>query len=411
MYWIAIVACLWLVTALPICATQPPALYFYLDCLSCNIDHLRTTLPYLQFVNTPDACDVHAIASSQRTAGGGIQLTLLLLGRRQFLGMNDTLQISLIAEMTEALQQESIAQAVSAGLVRFLLKTPLGTNLRVIITPQPSSATQSSADDPWNGWVMRISFSGSATAQKSLSSGFVAGNLAVERIGESWKTEMTGTMNYSESKYFLSDTTTITNTQRNFSVDGYAALSIAEHWSLGLFGEAASSLYSNNRLSFALTPAVEYNLLPYQQALWRQCRLLYRVGWGFARYNTETIYDRTEETLFNHSLTVAGEIRDYWGSAGLSLLASEYLNRTNAWQLQGNAYLSLRLVGRLSLSLSGSVGEVHDQLSLSKQGVTPSGVLLLREQLATDYTHGVSFGVTYLFGSVGSSIVNPRFGR
>lgn len=411
MYWIARTAFLWLLIALPVFAVQPPALSLYLDCPVCNLDHLRTTLPYLQFVNAPDACDVHVMASSQGAGGGGTQVTLLLLGRRQFLGMSDTLQVLIASEATEILQQESIAQALSAGLVRFLLKTPLGANLRVVITQQTPSATPSSAEDLWGGWIMRVSLNGSATAQQSLVNGSASGGLSLERMGETWKAEIEGFMNYSESQYSLSDTSTITNIQRNYSLDGYAALSFGNHWSLGIFGGVTSSLYSNNRLHLTLEPAIEYNLFPYDQAVWRQCRVVYRVGAGIAQYNTETIYDRTQETLLRQSLNVAGELRETWGSVGLSVLALEYLNRSDAWRLQGNLYVALRLVGRLSLTLSGNVAEIHDQLSLSKSGVSAAGVLLLREQLATNYSAGASFGISYIWGALGSSVVNPRFGR
>ncbi len=53
---------------------------------------------------------------------------------------------------------------------------------------------------------------------------------------------------------------------------------------------------------------------------------------------------------------------------------------------------------------------IRDQLSLAKRDATEEEVLLELRALSTDYRHRISLGLTYTFGSIFSSVVNPRFG-
>jgi len=45
-----------------------------------------------------------------------------------------------------------------------------------------------------------------------------------------------------------------------------------------------------------------------------------------------------------------------------------------------------------------------------RSGATLEEVLLRRTQLATSYSYYGSIGFSYTFGSIYSSVVNPRFG-
>ena len=51
-----------------------------------------------------------------------------------------------------------------------------------------------------------------------------------------------------------------------------------------------------------------------------------------------------------------------------------------------------------------------DQLSLAKSAASDAEILLRLRQLATSYTYGGSFSLSYTFGSLFNNVVNPRFG-
>jgi hypothetical protein len=65
----------------------------------------------------------------------------------------------------------------------------------------------------------------------------------------------------------------------------------------------------------------------------------------------------------------------------------------------------------LAFTVEGNVSRLRDQISLPRRGATEEEVLLELRELRSGYQYGLSFGVTYTFGSIFSAIVNPRFGR
>ena len=57
----------------------------------------------------------------------------------------------------------------------------------------------------------------------------------------------------------------------------------------------------------------------------------------------------------------------------------------------------------------GHPDKIADQIGLKKQEASTEEVLLRLQQLATGYSYFVDFGITYSFGSIFNSTVNPRF--
>src|SRR6185503_21057715 len=121
------------------------------------------------------------------------------------------------------------------------------------------------------------------------------------------------------------------------------------------------------------------------------------------------IFNRLSETLASQSLTVSLDIKQPWGSAGLSLEGSHYLNdfKKNHLQIFGNG--NFRLYKGLSLDFFSFVSLIHDQLAIQKGGATAQEVLLRRRQLETSYSYQGFVGLRYTFGSKFANVVNPRF--
>ena len=64
-----------------------------------------------------------------------------------------------------------------------------------------------------------------------------------------------------------------------------------------------------------------------------------------------------------------------------------------------------------SVTAEVNASRIRDQISLPRRGATPEEILLELRELQSGYEYQVSLGVTYTFGSIYSSIVNPRFGQ
>lgn len=160
-----------------------------------------------------------------------------------------------------------------------------------------------------------------------------------------------------------------------------------------------------------IAPAFEYNIFPYSESTRRELRLLYRVGYNGFRYREETIFNKLTENLMIEKLSVTLETTQTWGSTEFTLEGSHFFHDFSKLRLEIFSELSLRLFKGLSFRLFGRIRMIRDQLSLPKGGATTEEILLRRKEPATSYDYFASIGLSYTFGSIYSTVVNPRFGR
>jgi hypothetical protein len=58
-----------------------------------------------------------------------------------------------------------------------------------------------------------------------------------------------------------------------------------------------------------------------------------------------------------------------------------------------------------------SASRIRDQIGLPARGATDEEILLRLRRLQSGYEYQFGFSLTYTFGSIFSSVVNPRFGQ
>ena len=104
------------------------------------------------------------------------------------------------------------------------------------------------------------------------------------------------------------------------------------------------------------------------------------------------------------------EQRERWGSLQTRLEWSQYLHDLSKNRLELQGEVSIRILRGLSVSTEFNASRLRDQLSLPLRGATEEEVLLRLRQLQSGYEYGFGLSLTYTFGSIFSSIVNPRFG-
>jgi hypothetical protein len=197
--------------------------------------------------------------------------------------------------------------------------------------------------------------------------------------------------------------------ERDF--DGLVARSLTDHWSVGGRGSIDSSTFENIAIRTFVGPAIEYNLFPYSQYTRRQLRLGYAVGPYYARYREETLLFRASDRMAQQQASVTLDQREPWGSLQAELEYSTFLPDASLYRIQLEADVNVRLARGLSLSLEGRTSRIRDQLSIPRRGVTPEEVLLRLRRLRSGYDYQLQIGLTYTFGSIFNTIINPRFGR
>ena len=128
-------------------------------------------------------------------------------------------------------------------------------------------------------------------------------------------------------------------------------------------------------------------------------------------YYEETLFGKMEETLPQHELSLAYEQREQWGSLEARTEWSQYLHELDKSRLEVDGELAVRLARGLSVAAELNASRIRDQLGLPARGATPEEVLLRLRRLRSSYEYRFSMSLTYTFGSIFSSVVNPRFGR
>ena len=88
-----------------------------------------------------------------------------------------------------------------------------------------------------------------------------------------------------------------------------------------------------------------------------------------------------------------------------------FLDAPELYRLSSGVVLSLRLFEGFAVNLEGEAALVRDLINLRARPVTDNELLLWTVQQPTDYTFKFVFALTYAFGSIHNTIVNPRFAR
>jgi hypothetical protein len=370
-------------------------------------DYIRKEIPYVNYVRDIKDAGVYIISTTQRTGSGGREYTYFIVGQFGNEGMRDTLSFVTSPDETQDETRIKEVRTLKMGLMRYVAKTPLSKYMNISFS-EPLSETVSS--DKWKSWVYRAQIYGYLNGEKSYKSTYLNGSLSASRVTEKWKIDLGARSNYSIDEFDI-DGDIIKSEYNSTSFNSLIVKSISDHWSYGGSFYLGSSSYSNLDLALSIMPGIEYDLYPYSESTRRQLRFLYSIGYVVANYTDTTIYNKTEEGHFQHSLSVAYEVVQKWGSIDLNLNYSNYLYDWSKNNLSIYGGVDWRIVKGLSINFGVSASLIHDQLGLVKGGATTEEVLLRRKELETQFSYFTSFGLTFTFGSIYNNVVNPRFGN
>jgi hypothetical protein len=370
-------------------------------------DYIKKEIPYVNYVRDIKDAGVYIISTYETTGSGGTRYTYYLVGQHEYSGMKDTIFFSSKPDDTQELIRIEIVKTLKMGLMRYVARTPLSKYMNISFT-QPLSETVST--DKWKSWVFVTSLNGYGQGQKTYKSLSLNGEVSASKVTKEWKINIDANYYHQKQSFETSDTSTYVSTYDIKDVSGLVVRSINDHWSYGGSYAVASSTYSNYKLYVKLMPGIEYDIFPYSQSTRKQLRLLYKIGPGYNIYNDTTIYDKTNQFFWKHSLSAAYQVIEKWGTINLTLQYSNYLHDWSKNNLGSSVYFRLRIAKGLELNLGGDAFIIHDQLNLPKEGATEREVLLRRKELATQFEYYFSFGFSYTFGSIYNNVVNPRFG-
>ena len=387
---------------------RKPALHVFLDCSYCEMDFFVKELPYVDFVRDAADAEVHVLVTDQPTGSEGTEYTLRYVGKGRFAAVDDELRFASRSFDTDFEVRAQGARVLALGLARYLAHTPYADELSLAYA---KSDTPVQPEDPWDFWVFNIAGSSYFNGEKTSTYQSTNGSVSINRVTEQWKFRSSASLNYQENTFEIDDSTSLTSISRNQVADVLLVRALGAHVSAGASAAFSTSTFSNVAFSASLMPAIEVNLFPYEEATWRQLRVLYSIGVKDVRYTDTTIYDKLHSTLFQQSLSLTYETKQPWGNASGSLWASSYLHDAGKYTVGISGSFTVRVFKGLGIDCYGGYSAVHDQLSIAKGDLSTDEILLQRSQRETQYSYYVSVGISYTFGSIFSNIVNPRFGN
>ena len=386
------------------------ALKVYLDCPYCDEDFMRTEINCVNFVRDRLQADVHILITIENTGSGGSSYTLYFLGQQIFENENDTLYYTANSNSTSDETRNGLTQILSIGLMRYVAHTSMASKIKITSAQEDSvSEEQKDTVDHWRSWVFELSGYGNWNGEKHSISSSYNGNISANKVTAKMKLSFSANANYNKDKFTFDDTTEFVNESSNKNFDFSYVKSLNKHWSTGVTGGYFTSTYENIKWVGYAGPAVEFDVFPYSKSNRKLWTFYYDIQFMTGAYIDTTIFNKTEQSVVQHSLRSSFNFKQKWGSAYLSVSGSEFLYDLSKYSLHVSAYTDIRLFEGLSLSLNGNFSVIHDQISLPKLGASQQEVLLQIKQLQTNFRYYGSVGLTYQFGSIYNNIVNPRF--
>lgn len=392
--------------------TSSQALKLFLDCGApgCDFNYLRTELTWVNYVRDRTAADVHVIATALGTGSGGYQAKLAFIGAGEFDGVNDEVKFSMPAGSSGDEQRAEFTRVLKVALARYVLRTRYGRDLTVTYKASANARPAQPQHDPWNFWVFSIGLNAGIGGQSASNGRSGSGSFYASRTTAAWKFRANANGSTSRSSYKLDDTTNYIARSHSYSGGSVLVRSVNDHISVGGGFGISSSTNNNLDLSLRIAPTVEFDFFKYDQYTRRRLVLSYSTGFDRYHYADTTIYNEIRESRLDNQLSFSYATTEPWGSANAGISSSAYLSDLSQNHLSLYTSMSLRVARGLSLSYSLSYSRVHDQISLARAAASDEEILLQLRQLATSYTYGGSFSLSYTFGSLFNNVVNPRFG-
>ena len=390
----------------------------FLDChlvLSCDTDHFRREITFVNWVRTRENAQVHVILT-YTPSGSGNEYEFDYIGLGGFQGQDAHLAWASSTVNTRDEIINGITRTMALGFIPYAQQLGLAEQLRVVFETagtvqreRQTRAQRGPEDDPWSFWVFRINTRADISGEDKRKVRNFNGTLSADRITEDFKVEMTFTGRSDRTESQLSSGTWIISDRTSWSATGVAVQSLADHWSLGAQFGAGSSSTANRKVGYRAAPALEWNLFPYTESTRRQLIFLYQVGAAWIDWEEETIFEKTSEYVFDQRFRADLNFRQPWGNGGTSLQVASLLEDFSKWQLTVASTISIRLFRGFSFNVGGNYDIIRNQIGLRRRNLTDEEILTARRELETDSSYRLNFGFTYDFGSIFNNVVNTRF--
>ncbi len=403
--------------SLTFATAQPARLKVFIDCSSiwCDMTYFRSEINVVDFLLDRVASDVHVLMTSQRNGSGGRQYQFIFYGQSDLRKQTDTLRFAADPNATDFEIRGLMLKYLVLGLSPWVAKTGMAEAVSISMKANEEFTVKLDSlpdKDAWNFWLFRVGANGNVNLDQVYLNSEIRGNFRVSRTTDNLKVNF-GFFGGRETSSYEYDTdagpleVVVKNT--NYSFEHLMVKSLNEHWSSGYTVRYLNSTFSNFKSSIYALPQIEYSFFPYHEVNTRFLTVRYGLGPQYNLYYDTTIYGKTEEMLWGHTMELNVSLNQKWGTINTGLRYSNYFHDWSINNLGLGTETEIRITGGLSFYIFLFGGLVHDQIYLPAEGATGEEVLSRQRQLKSSYNFESFFGLNYRFGTKLNNFVNPRF--
>lgn len=389
----------------------------FINCSSwdCFEDYVKTEMSFYDFVRDRLQADIEILIISQENGSGGDNFTLIFIGRNQFDKQTDTLRFSTKQADTDEMIRATLINYLHIGLLGFIKQTSWVKYIKVS-SPKREPENALIEKDKWNYWVFTIGGNGFGTLQSNQSFLNIGSNFDINHIKPEIKFQ-NSIYYYNTYNKFIFETADengnliikeINAKNVTYGGNSFLVKSITEHWSYGGYVSLMSSNRENIALQATAAPAIEYNIFPTSQNTERQLRLITQAGYRTWNLLEENNFDKLIETEPFYRFDAILSLVKSWGNISMQLGGHQFFRRKNAYNISFNLYNSLRLFEGFNLNFSINSSYIQDQTIYLPKNIVETDVLLGAGILPTNFNINGFIGISYTFGSINNSVVNPR---
>jgi hypothetical protein len=378
----------------------------YLDGIPEWQDYVRVKLWYADFVRDPALAQIQVIISTQPTASGGKLYHIFFIGRNSFNGRNDTLSCPSPLEYTKRQTRDELTNVITMGLMPYFSLNSQHKFFAFDYNDVLQKMQRSS--DKWKFWVFTVGATPEFKKDEAGTSMAGSALLSASHVTDDWKFRVM-TDAILDYEKFTTDTINFESTELIRHINFLAVRSINDHWSWGAEIGHYSSTFNNIQSQYYLAPGIEYDIFPYSESINHILAFKYRIKPLLNFYSDTTIYNKTQEFLLSHVLDATYTRIERWGNFSTTLTATQYLNHPDQFRFDVSGQMDFRLAQGLFLNLVGKYAYIQNQRSISNTGLSPEEIILQHNEMLTNYSYAVQIGITYTFGAIFNSIVNPRY--
>ena len=351
-----------------------------------------------------DLADIEVFVFEITNASGGSNFSFNFKGKNKF---NKEYVISKTIPQNTSFNKsrKSLLDTYKLGMASFLSNTDYQSQVEVNFNNNlfPENLTK----DKWKNWVFEVYGSFNFENEKSINEEEYNFGFDIDRVTNNWRFRSDFEIDRS-IRFFSGGEQNYSSERESFYFSASLVKSISNHFSTGIFSSYTQDTYRNYKSSYNISPAIEYNFIPYNEVLTREVTLAYKLGYNLFHYIDETIYGFEDQKMFNHSLTLNLRFREKWGSIYSYLVASQFLDLPEQNRLTINNNLNIRIIRGLSVRISAYFRFIRDQINLPKGEASVEDLLLRQRQISTNFQNRISMGLSYTFGSIFNNIVNQR---